>query len=448
MKTIIVGAGCAGLTAAQTLLAAGEDDLLILEAQSKAGGRMVTYSQNGYHIDMAAQLVHPGYKAAKELIHDLGMDDELVVSSMGGLRMFNGKDLVIPAPTDDLPELGKTLAWMEEMGGPENFGRFAAYVESYCKDKMYEGSVDWFVNDLDDKGNFRDFVIENFGEGVLTNFAEPIMAAVGLCHPEHAGVGFGLQIMWTVLAGEASLLRRGIGSLADAVIEQCADKIRTGVNVTKIVIEDGKATGVITEQDGFIPADRVICAITANRAKVLLEDAPYEMLDALDKVTYCPCIPTLIMLDKSKFTFDGIGALYQRKLGSPFGVMSFKSAQSPKSVPEGKEAVTCFVYEEGARALWDKSQEEIAEAVISAMEMVIPDVRNAVEGYYAVKFPEANYLMEAGTSTAIKNFRDNHYKCVKDLYLCGEYMYTGSYESAIAAGKLAAKVALGELESI
>ncbi len=448
MKTIIIGAGCAGLTAAQTLLAAGEKDLVVLEERSTAGGRMVTYSENGYHIDMAAQLVHPGYIAAKQLIHDMGMDDELVVSSLGGLRMFNGKDLIIPAPTESLPELGKTVAWMEEMGGPENFGSFCAFVEEHVKGKMYEGSVDWFVDEWDDKGNFRDFVIERWGEGVLKNFAEPIISAVGLCYPENAGIGFGLQIMWTVLAGEASLMKHGIGSLAQAVIDTCGDCIKTGVKVTRIVIKNGKVKGVETEKDGFIPAERVICATPANHALKLLEDAPWIFKDALAKVTYCPCISTLIMLDKSKFSFDGIGALYERHLNSHFGVMSFKSPQSPQSVPKGKEAISCFVYEDGARELWDKSQDEIARAVIEDMEMAIPGISEAVEGWYSAKFPEANYLMEEGTSTAVKDLRDNHYQDVKGLFLCGEYMYTGSYESAINAGRRAAQVALGQLESI
>lgn len=448
MKTIIIGAGCAGLTAAQTLMAAGETDFIILEERSAAGGRMVTYSENGYHIDMAAQLVHPGYAAAKQLIHDMGMDDELVVSSMGGLRMFNGRDLIIPASSENAIELGKTLGWMEEMGGPENFTRFTEFVKEHVEGKMYEGSVDWFVDEFDDKGNFRDFVAENFGEGVLHNFVEPIMSAVGLCYPENAGIGFGLQIMWTVIAGKASLMKHGIGSLAQAVINSVGDRIRTGIKVTKMVIKDGKAIGVETEEDGFMPADRIICAVPANHALTLLEDAPYSVTDALSKVTYCPCISTLIMLDKSKFTFDGIGALYNRDLNSCFGVMSFKSPQSPQSVPEGKEAITCFVYEDGARRLWDKSQEEIAEAVIKDMEMAIPGITDAVEGYYSVKFPEANYLMESGTSTAIKHMREHHYKDVEGLYLCGEYMYTGSYESAINAGRKAAKVALGEIETI
>lgn len=448
MKRIIIGAGCAGLTAAQTLLAAGEDDFVVLESRKKAGGRMVTYSENGYHIDMAAQLVHPGYVAAKQLIHDMGMDDELVVSSMGGLRIFNGRDLVMPAPGGNAIELGKTLGWMEEMGGSENFEKFTKFVEDHVKGKMYEGSVDWFVDEFDQKGNFSDFVAENFGEGVLHNFVEPIMSAVGLCYPENAGIGFGLQIMWTVLAGEASLMKHGIGSLAQAVIDTVGDHIRTGVEVTRIVIENGKAVGVETSEGEFIAADSVICAVPANHALPMLSDAPGTITDALAMVTYCPCISTLIMLDKSKFSFDGIGALYMRKLNSCFGVMSFKSPQSPQSVPEGKEAITCFVYEDGARKLWDKDQKEIAEAVIADMEQAIPGISDAVEGYYSVKFPEANYLMESGTSAKIKEFRDHHYTDVEGLYLCGEYMYTGSYESAINAGRRAAQVALGTLTSI
>ncbi len=447
MKTIIVGGGCAGLTAAHTLLSAGEEDILILEQKSKAGGRMVTYSQNGFHVDLAAQLVHPGYVAAKQLIHELGMDDDMVPGSLDGLRIFDGKRAILPAPTDDFNEIGRTMSLMMKMGGPEKFGAFAAYVESYCKEKMYEGSVDWFVDDLDDKGNFRDFVIDNFGEGVLTYFAEPIMSAVGMCYPESVGVGFGLQIMWTVLAGEATVLKRGIGSLADAVIERCKDKIRTNTTVKKIVIENGKAIGVETE-DGFIAADRVICAVTANHALELLEDAPYSITDALRTVTYCPSMTVMLEVDRSKIHTDLVGLIYLRRLGAPFGVMSFKSWQSPQSVPEGMDAVTCFVYEDHARRLWNAPQAEIQEAVVSAMEMAIPGLRNAVVRSYAARFPEANYLMESGTATAIKNFRENHYKDVDGLYICGEYMYTGSYESAIAAGQRAAKVVLGELEHI
>lgn len=448
MKTIIIGAGCAGLTVAHHLLKAGEDDFVILEERSKAGGRMTTYSENGYHVDLAAQLVHPGYVAAKAIIHDLGMDDDLVEGSMDGLRLFDGKHLISLAPSMDFVELGHTIGWMEKMGGPENFQKFAGFVESFCKDKFYEGSVDWFVNDYDDKGSFRDFVLENFGQGVLENFAEPVMAAVGLCYPEEAGIGFGLQIMWTVLAGEVSVLKNGIGSLAKAIAAECEGKIRTGVTVTKVVIEDGKAIGVMTEEDGFIAADRVVCAAQANHAVELLEDAPYEMTDALSTVTYCPCITSVILADKSKLNYSGMGVVPMRKDKMLFGATSYKSIQSPRSVPEGKEAITSYLYREGAEKLWDKSQEEIADAVLADLEKFIPGVRDAVEGFYAAKFAEANYIMAPGTSTAIKNFRDNHYKCVENLYLCGEYMYTGSYESAIAAGTKAAKVMLGELESI
>ncbi len=45
-KVVIVGAGLAGIGAAQKLFEAGIDDVLILEAQSKIGGRVLSSWQN------------------------------------------------------------------------------------------------------------------------------------------------------------------------------------------------------------------------------------------------------------------------------------------------------------------------------------------------------------------------------------------------------------------
>ena len=42
----------------------------------------------------------------------------------------------------------------------------------------------------------------------------------------------------------------------------------------------------------------------------------------------------------------------------------------------------------------------------------------------------------------------SRYKDEEGLYLCGEYMFTGSYESAMNAGRRAARVVTGELDFV
>lgn len=437
MKIIIVGGGCAGLTAAQHLIAAGYENISVLEKNPRAGGRMITYHKNGFHVDLAAQLVHPGYKSAKALIHDMGMDEDLVVTSLGGSQFFNGHRINRLAPCGIPEEDAKNAEWMAEMG-EDNFRRFVSFVSERCKGKMYEGSVDWFL-DLDDKGNFADFVSENFGSGVLQNFVEPIIGAIALAHPREIGIGFGLQIMWTVLCGEASMLAHGLGSLAEAIISKLGNKVHTNTEVTEIVIENGKAIGVRTNE-GFEPADAVICAVTANHALEILPNITEAMKAALSKVTYSPAMTTLIFLDNSKLDAKKVGLFFRQDLGAPFGAFSFKSVRSPNSVPPGKDCISTFVYGDRCRELWNEDDATVAEAVIKSVEMAYPSIRNAVVGHHVARFKEANYIMESGCCTAIKDFRDNHYQDIKNLYLCGEYMYTGSYESAIFAGKNAACV--------
>ena len=66
-KVVIVGGGCAGLSAAYNLNKTGWD-VTVLESQPTVGGRMQVFKENGYLIDEYAQFVHPSYKRAKELM--------------------------------------------------------------------------------------------------------------------------------------------------------------------------------------------------------------------------------------------------------------------------------------------------------------------------------------------------------------------------------------------
>ena len=58
MSTVIIGAGMAGLTAAQNLAAAGET-VVILEARDRIGGRVYTNRVfAGFPLDMGGEIIH------------------------------------------------------------------------------------------------------------------------------------------------------------------------------------------------------------------------------------------------------------------------------------------------------------------------------------------------------------------------------------------------------
>ncbi|HWQ74453.1 MAG TPA: NAD(P)/FAD-dependent oxidoreductase [Syntrophomonas sp.] len=446
MKAIVVGGGCAGLTAAHTLHRNGYD-VTVYESAEQPGGRMTSYKKDGCTIDVAAQLVHPGYKMARKIMEELGILDQLIDFDMQGMKIYFNGDWIRPNPPQDDPEeIAKTMAWINYMG-EENFMRFAGWVESRCKENMYEGSVEWML-DLDNEGNFADFVRREFGGKVYEGVAQPVLAAICITNPEDVGVGLGAQICWTVLCGEAAVLKYGIGSMADKIVEELGDKMITGTPVKSIVIKDNAVKGIETDQ-GFIEADTVVCATQANITRKIIPDLPKVIKNALDKVTYCRTIAALIFVDK-EMKFNGqVGGILPGYTGSPFTSFLFQAAShSGVLIPEGKDCISAFLYGDGCDNYWNASDAEITDAVVRQLREVLPHMPKEILSSEIFKIPEAVYTMHAGAATIIKDMRDNHYKDVKGLYLCGEYMYTGSYESAISSGRKAAEVILGRSDAI
>jgi protoporphyrinogen oxidase len=117
-------------------------------------------------------------------------------------------------------------------------------------------------------------------------------------------------------------------------------------------------------------------------------------------------------------------------------------------VPKGCDSINCFVYGRNAYPMMELSDQQISDRVVGCLREVLPQMPKKVLFTKIARWPEANFLMPPGVCTLIKNLRDHHYRDVEGLFLCGEYMYTGSYESALASGRAAAEAAMGRRESI
>ncbi len=447
-KVIVVGGGCAGLAAAYNLKKTGWN-VTVLESQDHVGGRMSIYKNDqGFLIDEYAQFVHPSYKRAKELMTELNLIQDLQLFELGaGMSIwFNNRWVsAFPAPND--PEaMAANQEWVDYMG-TENFGNFVAYCEKYCKDKFYEGSTDWMMDaDQDDGSNFGEFVKENFGERVLEYFVQPVVASLGLEYPEKCGVAFGLQIVWTVLMGGAAVLVGGLGRLANVIADYLGKGLRCSTPAREIVIEDGKVTG-----GEFLPCDKVVCATPAAIALKIIPGLPDAMRKPIERVTYCRTIHATLFFDK-RIT-DGakpVGGLLPRCLGEPFCTCLFQSSRNPAALPnENSDAMSVFYFgDDKLPQYWDMSEEQILEETFRILKKYFTQLPDHYLGGHVVKAPMANYTMRNGCPTAIKEMRDHHYRDIEGLFFAGDYMYTGSYESAINSGYNAAKAVNGELERI
>ncbi len=72
-RVIVVGAGLSGLTAARRLVQAGVDDVVVLEARDRVGGRTVNQAIAGTYAEGGGQWVGPGQDAVLALASELGV---------------------------------------------------------------------------------------------------------------------------------------------------------------------------------------------------------------------------------------------------------------------------------------------------------------------------------------------------------------------------------------
>ncbi|WP_194410727.1 flavin monoamine oxidase family protein [Microbacterium cremeum] len=104
---VIVGAGAAGLTAANELRKAGLS-VVVLEARDRVGGRLWTDVVDGAMLEIGGQWVSPDQDALKETLAELGLEtyrryregDSLYIGKDGELKRFTGEIFPVAPGTE------------------------------------------------------------------------------------------------------------------------------------------------------------------------------------------------------------------------------------------------------------------------------------------------------------------------------------------------------------
>jgi putrescine oxidase len=105
---VIVGAGAAGLTAANELKKAGLS-VVVLEARDRVGGRLWTDVIDGAMLEVGGQWVSPDQDALKETLAELGLEtysryrqgDSVYIGKDGELKRFTGEIFPVAPETEN-----------------------------------------------------------------------------------------------------------------------------------------------------------------------------------------------------------------------------------------------------------------------------------------------------------------------------------------------------------
>ena len=120
-RTVVVGGGIAGLTAARDLAAAGRD-VLVLEGASRTGGKLLTGSVGGVEVDLGAESMLARRPEGVDLVRELGMPlvhpatTSSSVWTRGALRPLPRSVMGVPADVEQVAGSGVlTVAGVERL---------------------------------------------------------------------------------------------------------------------------------------------------------------------------------------------------------------------------------------------------------------------------------------------------------------------------------------------
>jgi len=186
---VIVGAGAAGLTAANELRKAGLS-VAVLEARDRVGGRLWTDVVDGAMLEIGGQWVSPDQEALKETIADLGLEtyrryregDSVYINEGGEVTRFTGEIFPVPPATEQ--ELVRLIEKLDAMVAEIDPDRPWEHPDAEALDRVsFEA---WLEQETDDQ-EARDNIALFIAGAMLTKPAYAFSALQALLMAASAG---------------------------------------------------------------------------------------------------------------------------------------------------------------------------------------------------------------------------------------------------------------------
>lgn len=292
---------------------------------------------------------------------------------------------------------------------------------------------------------------------------------------------------------EKGFVRGGMGKISEALekeARQAGVTIQTGAECRKIVVEDGKAMGVMLADNTYIPAERILSNLDPKRTFLDLLDSQCldpELRRQLESIGInASCMKFFAVLSElpewkdwdgdSSYPPSGAVSLNSTREDIRNAYVDVASGQLPRTpilsfnIPSYKDrslatgenqtaSVWIFpvAYQLQGQS-WDDCREEVLESVIDAITEKAPNFRDSIREA-KLRTPEdlvrenamtdgniwhvphtANHLFWNRPLPALRN-----YECpIENLYLCGSGQHPGGEVTGIP-GHNAAKLILEKI---
>jgi oxygen-dependent protoporphyrinogen oxidase len=429
---VVVGGGIAGLAAAWDLR---DRDLLVLEAADRLGGRVRSEPRGPYWLNLGAHVFSGPGSATWRLAEEVGVElapvpGELVAVELNGRIVAGGRPELYPFR---LPlqvrervalvraglRLRRAVAAYERAAEPrpgEAPAETLHRVLAYGDDRTF---ADWL-------GPLPDDAAALFRATVTRSTAELDEIAFG------HGAGY-FALVWNAGKGLSRNVLGGPGRLVDGIAAGLPGRIRTGVEVREIAVDD-EVVRVRAGGDEVI-ARHVVVATKAFDAARIVRDLPPGTRRALDAIPYGPSVVMAFMTGESgPMPWDGLYALAtpKRAFSMLFNVVNVLRPRSVEREPGG--SLMAYRSGRGALELLELSDAGIEQAFLDDLYAIYPQARGLVTETALSRLPRMLPYVAPGRSALQPELE----RPLGRLHLAGDYVGDMYTETAIASGQAAA----------
>jgi len=495
---IVIGAGCGGISCG-ALLAKKGMKTLVLEQNDIIGGCCSTFEDEGFHFDTGASIVEmPG--GLDVIFERLGRKREDYMDlrpcePMYSFRTPEGNYLDIPTDFEAMYELIKSYSPEDAEGWREYCAYWKVSIEegmntflhsdmqswksmmkmSMRSPKMikymsnfyltYEILIKrWFKHQttLDSLG------FQSFWIGLPPRLCPGLYA--GITYSEHEGIYYPMGGMISVPQG---ILNVG---------QEYGLELRLDTEVTKVIVQNGKARGVVLKDGTKLSAKVVVSNINAKVLYLDLigeEHLPARVKKGVESYKLSLCMPMIYLGIKGDVPlrahhnlqlgrFQSMNENWEKYFlagrfpDDPVSLVAWPTEADPSLAPEGHHVVTVgamgsYKLDHGT---WDERGEEYTDLILGYVDKTLwPGIRDQIV-YQKLSTPvdfERRLLSPEGAVYALQNdipstmiFRpSNKSKSIEGLYLTGASTHPGGgVVMTIASGGISADLIEKDLPSL
>ncbi|PRP91988.1 15-cis-phytoene desaturase [Enhygromyxa salina] len=439
-RTIIVGAGFAGLAAAVRLADAGRS-VVVVEATKAGGGRSRSFHDKvtGREVDNGQHLMMGCYRETLAFLDAIGTPaGDIDLQTNLALTMLKPGGAKVELDCPSLPAPLHLAAGLLRMRGVGVLHRAAALRAGL----LLRGEIA-----RPDDNETCDAWLRRLGQTstIRAAFWEPLIWAVLNDDPLVASAAMLVAVLERAFMAsrEASSLavpRRPLSSLyvdrAVARIEARGGEVRFASPARKLELDpEGQVSGLVLKSGERLVADQVITAVPPHVLLELLPDAARDHLVFRDvaRLESSPIISLWVTLAEPLLDRPFVGLI-----GSPLHWLWDRDRleSSAAATKPGNNLLSVTI--SGARSFVNDQPDALRELLIGELTRFFPDARPTIQAFRVVKEKRATISHAAGTYRR----RPETASPIPGLSLAGDWVRTGlpaTIESAVQSGHDAAQ---------